>query len=326
MDNLILVDGNSIGYAAHSARELNHNGQQVQAIFFSLKMIRNAFEYANTKGQFPNICVLWDSRAKWRYDLYPEYKGKRDDNPEKRESRAQYKQQQPHIRRGLSLLGIPQAFAKGEEADDLAAAIVHNRAPGQKILLVSGDQDWLQLVTDNVDWYDPREEGRHVSKATFQQFTGFKNPVGFIQAKAIKGDSSDNIKGVEGLGDKAIASVFEEYGSAVKFFGWADAYMAGSTGPFNQFEKGALPASLSRFRSKLERFVWGEGMAEFKRNMQLMNLMSPRHRSTEIIDKQVLLAPSYNETGFVDFCHEFAFLSLVKSAHTWKTTFCKEAA
>lgn len=323
MDNLILVDGNSIGHAAHSARELKHNGMQVQAIFFSLKMIRNAIEYAGPA--YTKLIVLWDSKAKWRFDLYPEYKGKRTNTEEKRLSREAYKLQQPHLRRGFSLLGVPQAFAKGEEADDLAAAIVHNRRPGQKILLVSGDQDWLQLVGEDVEWYDPRESGRHVNKAKFREFTGFGNPVAFIQAKAIAGDASDNIKGVKGLGDKAIRELFAAYGGVPGFIKWAET-LRGEPGFGNEFNKGALPESLAYFRKPLSRFAWGEGMDEFKRNMKLMNLMSPRHRSTEILDKQVMFAPEFNEEGFVDFCNEFAFLSLIKSMSTLKTVFDKKAA
>lgn len=186
--DLILIDTNSIGYAAHSARELKHHTGQVQAIFFGLKMIKRAVEEFATPGH-TQVQALWDSRAQWRYDIHPEYKGKRDDDPVKRASRAEYKRQVPILRKALSMIGVTQVISKNEEADDLGGALVHNN-PDLNILLISGDRDWLQLVGIRCDWYDPREEGKFVNLASFEQFTGFKNPVHFSQAKAILGDSS----------------------------------------------------------------------------------------------------------------------------------------
>lgn len=317
MGNLILVDGNSIGYAAHNARELKQNGRQVQAIFFSLKMIKSAV--AKFGDEFDELSILWDTPAKWRYEIFPEYKGKRDDSPEKRQSRKAYKEQVPLIRKALSLLGIEQIISKNEEADDLGAAIVHNRKPGQKILLVSGDRDWLQLVGPDVSWYDPREEGRLITADDFQSKTGFANPVLFSQAKAVLGDSSDNINGVDGIGEKTIQLIFEHWGSVPKFIAAAQAHG-------KPFEKDDLAPELARPRKKLNDFAFGPGLDVFKRNMQLMNLLSKRHRSTEILDKSVSARSALDIDAFVDFCHEFAFLSITKKADDWRQAFEKFAS
>lgn len=320
MGNMILVDGNSIGYAAHSARELKQNGRQVQAIFFSLKMIKSAI--AKFGDQFDELVVLWDTRAVWRYDIYPEYKGKRDDDPAKRESRKAYKEQTPLIRKGLSLLGVEQRIAKNEEADDLAAAIVHNKQPGQKILLVSGDKDWLQLIGPEVTWYDPREDGRLVTIGDFAEKTGYASPVLFSQAKAILGDTSDNIKGVDGVGEKCLTLLLKHYGSIPKFIQSANAHQDTAR---RGFEKGDLPDDLNRWRGKLNDFAFGDGLNVFKRNMQLMNLLSKRHRSTEILEKIVTMPGAFDEKGFVDFCHEFAFLSIANNIRDWRASFAKFA-
>lgn len=313
MDNIILIDGNSLGYAAHGVRELTAGGQQVQAIFFTLKMIKAVLE--SYSDRYHKVAVLWDSRAKWRFDLYPEYKGKRDDTPEKKASRDAYKAQVPQIRKALSLLGIEQMIAKDEEADDLAAALVHNRKPGQKILLVSGDRDWLQLVSNDVSWFDPREDGRFVDAANFREKTGFSTVVQFVQAKAILGDASDSIAGVSGLGEKAIANLFALFGGVAGFIKAAKDHEA-STG--RQFEKGDLPAELSRFRTKLNDFAFGDQIEVFKRNMTLMNLLSKRHQSTEILDKIVSAPGAFDEDGFLEFCHERSFLSIARSIHEWR--------
>lgn len=314
MDNLILIDANSVGYAAHNARELKSNGRQVQAIFFTLKMIKKVLDQFGNR--FNRTAVLWDTKAKWRYDLYPQYKGKRDDSPEKKASRDAYRAQVPEIRKALSLLGLDQVVARDEEADDLAAAIVHNRKPGQQILLVTGDRDWLQLVSDDVSWYDPREEGLLITASDFHTKTGFSNVVQFSQAKAILGDSSDNITGVDGLGEKAVSHLFNLFGGVPRFI-----QAAQSLG--REFEKEDLPSELSRFRKKLNAFAFGDQMNVFKRNMQLMNLLSKRHRSTEILDKIVKLSTTLDEDAFIEFCHELAFMSIAKSIHEWRSTLSK---
>lgn len=320
MSTKIVIDGNSIGYAAHSVRELTVHGKQVQAIFFTLKMIKAVIDRFGQDAS--ELIVLWDSRAKWRYEIFPEYKGKRDDSPEKVKSRAAYKEQTPVIRKMLSMLGVAQWMAQGEEADDLGAAIVHNREPGQKIVLVSGDKDWLQLVCPDVIWFDPREEGRLITAMSFEEKTGYANPVLFSQAKAVLGDSSDNINGVEGVGEKCLALLFQLYGSIPKFIQWSGAHASHASG---EFDKGDLPEELSRWRKKLSNFAYGDGLEVFKRNMQLMNLLSKRHRSTEIIEKIVKSHSPMDMDGFIDKCHELSFASIVKNEAAWKQAFEKFA-
>jgi 5'-3' exonuclease len=317
--DLILIDTNSVGYAAHNARELKHRTGQIQAVFFGMKMIKTAMEKFATPGRTKVQC-LWDSRAQWRYDLFPEYKGKRDNTPEKAISRREYKRQVPILRQGLALLGIEQTFAQGDEADDLASAIIHNRSPNAKILLVSGDQDWLQLVDEDVDWFDPRRtdsypEGRFVSFADFEASTGYKNVIEFAQAKAMLGDGSDNIPGVEGIGEKAIPLIFKSWGSVAKMYAWADAL------PVKAVTKADIPADLSFWRSKIEKFCFGPGREVFKRNMQLMSLLTKRHRGTEILKKQVTLKKPFDENGFIDFCHEYAFLTITTDMKNWRKIF-----
>lgn len=314
----ILIDANSIGYAAHSARVLPHKTHgEIQSIFFGLKMIKKAVDSFATPGK-TQVIALWDDKARWRFDILPEYKGKRDDDPIKKASRSEYKKQVPVIRKALSLIGVEQRFAKGDEADDLGAALAHNRVPGEKILLVTGDHDWLQLVSDDVDWYDPREEGRFCDLAGFEAFTGFTNVVAFAQAKAMLGDSSDNVQGVAGIGEKAVAAIFAEWGSVAKLFKWAEGLIAAGA---IEFEKSQLPASLSRHRKPMSAFCFGDGKERFMRNMKLMNLLSKRHRSTEIINNQVILKTAFNEAAFTDFCHEYSFMSITTAMPKWQQTF-----
>ncbi|UIS24626.1 5'-3' exonuclease [Pseudomonas phage ZY21] len=312
--DLILIDGNSIGYAAHNARVLKHRTGEIQAVFFGLKMMKKAIEQFGTPGRTQAAC-LWDDKAKWRYAIHPEYKGKRDNTPEKAVSRREYKRQVPILRQALSLAGLEQRFAKGDEADDLASAIVHNRTPNQKILLVSGDHDWLQLVSDDVDWFDPRTDGLFVSVDNFEEVTGCKNVLEFAQSKALSGDGSDNISGVGGIGDKAVPLIFKQWGSVPKLLAWADSL------PVKEIKKSDIPDELSFWRKKLENLCFGPGRDLFKRNMQLMSLLSKRHRGTDIIKNQVILKSAFNESGFIDLCHEYAFMTIITDMKNWRKTF-----
>lgn len=313
--DLILIDSNSLGYAAHAGRELLASGVQVQAIFFSLKMLKKAIR---TFASPETVSIaLWDHKANWRYDICPEYKGKRDDDPVKKASRKEYKRQVPIIRKAFGLIGLEQRFAVGEEADDLASAIVHARMPGTKILMISGDCDWLQMVNEDTDWYDPRGEGKMVTMANFEQATGAKTPVAFSQMKAILGDGSDNIKGVEGLGDKATELIFANWGSVPGMYKFAATFPAGTV----EFAKGDLPEGFSRHRKPMSRFCFGDGKERFIRNMKLMNLLSKRHRGDDILAKQVICRTAFDEEAFTDFCHENVFMSIVKEMPQWQSIF-----
>lgn len=320
--DLILIDGNSVGYAAHNARELKHRTGQIQAVFFGLKMMKSAIDKFGTPGRTRAQC-LWDSKAQWRYDLFPDYKGKRDNTPEKAVSRREYKRQVPILRQALSYVGLEQTFSSGDEADDLGSAIVHNRSPNQKILLISGDQDWLQLVSEDVDWFcpmrtDPFPEGRFVDLAGFEAATGFKTVVEFVQSKAMLGDNSDNIPGVEGIGEKAIPLILNHWGSVPKLFAFADSLIAAGA---TEFDKSHLPPELTRWRSKMTKFCFGDGREVFKKNMRLMNLLSKRHRSNEILKNQVTLKKPFDENSFIDLCHEYAFLTITSNMNSWRATF-----
>lgn len=316
--DLILIDMNSIGHAAHNARPLNHKSGEIQAIFFGLKMLKKAVETFGTKG-VTETRALWDHKAQWRYDLYPEYKGKRENTLEKAVSRKEYKRQVPILRKAISMIGINQHFSTGEEADDLGGALVHNNK-GKRILLVTGDQDWLQLVNDEVDWYDPREEGKFVTAADFKTFTGCDSIGQFLQRKALEGDSSDNIKGVDGIGEKAIDLIFSNWGGIPQLMKWVTTGTS-FPGPDGLFNKGELPAELSRWRKPMSNLCYGPGMDVFKRNMKLMSLVGPRHRGTEILDKQVVHEATFDKDAFIELCHEYAFMSIITTMKQWENTF-----
>ncbi|MEO9387203.1 hypothetical protein [Chromobacterium phragmitis] len=286
MSATVLVDGNNIGNAHNSANRLTSNGMQVQAIFGMVRTMRNLLE--KIPGSDP--IVLWDGRAQWRYDLFPEYKSNRKDensSPADQERRAAYRAQQPLIVEGISYLGITQMTDKKGEADDLAGFLV--RSASRPMVLMTADQDWLQLVNRTTVWYDPISD-RKVSLKNFAEFTGFVDARSFLQAKALQGDRSDCIPGTGKLGEKRVPQFLLDHNSVEQFLAKVD---AGEHPLKYVYEKNLASP---------------EGRAIFERNMKLMNLLDaprPLNENLQIIKRPL------DRDGFYDFCCRFNFLSIL---------------
>lgn len=303
MGKTLIVDGNSLGYAAHSIGKLTVNGKQIQAVFGMVKTMRNlrlAFSGAE-------ILTLWDGRTQWRYDLLPEYKSKREDDPKKVESREAYREQRPLIGRALRLMGMKQMVASTQEADDMAGYFVNalSSKPENEIVLVTGDRDWLQLIRPNVSWYDPREDGKWVTHKTFTDKTGFLTPHAFLQGKALQGDSSDSIPPVahRGIGEKTAPVFLAEFGSVENFYRMVD------SGEF-------IPKKAAHVKVAAP-----EARKAFERNMRLMNLLNVEKPDPKDV---TVVKDAFDEDGFRRFCEDHAFHSLLRDFSTFTKPLRKE--
>ena len=143
--HILIVDGNSIAHANHNATVLTVNGMQVQAIFGVLKSLRALLQATPGEKQ---LLVLWDGKAQFRLDQFPEYKGNRTAMDEKQAAhKAAFKAQTPFIEKALSLLGVRQMRSPLLEADDLAGHLVPKlSAAGTQVTMVTGDKDLLALA------------------------------------------------------------------------------------------------------------------------------------------------------------------------------------
>ena len=304
MTKLRLVDGNSVGRAAHAGVKLKAGSMQTQAIFNSIKGARAMLMAA---PDYP-ILWTWDGHAQWRYDLFPEYKSKRDDTPEKVKDRAAYTEQKPHIIRALSALGIRQIMSEADEADDLAGYFVSatkKKDPNAQIILTTGDEDWVQLLRDGVTWEDHRDATKRINLENLFDKTGYRTPYLFLEGKCLTGDSSDKIPGVGGLGEKRAPEFIAEFGSVGQF--WA----AVRDGKFKP-------------RLKVhQRLASPEGKATFARNLQMMQLIKPRPLQRELITN---FPAKFDRAEFLDICGEFAFLSILRDADTFLRPFELAAA
>lgn len=298
MTTILLIDGNSIGHANHNATRLTVGNTEVQAIFGFAKSIRGYYE--QFAGAQP--VVLWDGRAQWRYDIYPEYKGKRKEatekDPKRAEHKANYERQVPLIKKMLTSLGVRQVVHPEYEADDLAGLLV-KRLQGRRVVLVSGDQDWLQLISPSVTWFDPIRDHK-VTPTNLFEFSGYYTPREFLEGKALRGDSSDSISGVGGMGEVSAREFMATHRGVQQFWTKVD---SGVLVPKKRKSKTATSLHPEEFLCS------AEGRQLFDRNMRLMNLSGvPEPASGTLkIDKG-----EFNPDIFQSLCERLAFQSILR--------------
>lgn len=305
MRGYVLIDGNSVSYAAAATRVLSVGNQQVHIVYGMLRTVRAI------SGTYPALTpiVLWDGDT-WRKDYFKEYKASRDaeGTEEKPLSKAQemlqaqreqVKGQKKLVMEGLRLVGVTQMRAQNLEADDLAGMLVRRwKGNGNKIVLISGDEDWIQLVEDGVSWRDHRSDKR-VSISTLKEAKGVETGRQWLECKALMGDTSDEVPGVGGIGEKGAAELINTYGSVASFI---NQVTEGSLDPMK------LPKKFRDFALSVDKQVI------FGRNMRLMDLHSPA--IPKPVDLRVWNDPM-NRPKFEAFCKTLCFQSMLTDMPGW---------
>lgn len=222
--HIVLIDGNNIGYAAMyvpAFSRLAHNGFPTGAIHGAVASI-----FARMKARVGAVpVVFWDRKATWRHDLMPEYKASRSATPEKLEIRQRYKLQLPITQMLLAAMGIPQVSCGESEADDLVGHVCREIDDSWMIECLSKDTDWWQALKDNVTWYptdyespvrlrDLQDPAHRVTKNSGH----FLSTDEYLECKALAGDDSDEISGLDGVGLKTAAKIIRKHGQSIADF------------------------------------------------------------------------------------------------------------
>lgn len=302
MKNTVIIDGNSVAHANHNGRVLSigDGSFQTQAIYGTIRTVR--LIAATYSGW--DILVLWDGKAEWRKEIYPEYKANRVATNEKQAaSKAAYKAQSPFIQKALSLLGVRQLLVYTHEADDMAGLMSQKISKtGSNVVLVSGDKDWIQLVNQNVIWFDPIRD-KKVTHATLFENTGYFTVEAFLDGKALMGDTSDNISGVGGIGEKGAPEFLAMHGSVEAFF--------------ENVDSGVIKPSKKAHVNLASK----EGRALFRRNKSLMNLLDVPAPSKDAVN---VIAPNFSKEGFRTLCEKLAFQSILKNVDEFVEPFVRD--
>ncbi|MHB1397103.1 MAG: DNA polymerase I [Trichloromonadaceae bacterium] len=205
LQRLYLIDGSSYIYRAYFAiRHLsNSKGLATNAIFgFTNMLLKVVREHAPD-----HLAVVFDSKGPtFRKDIYPEYKANRAAMPE------DLVPQIPLIKELVRAFNMPALEVPGFEADDIIATLARRvEAQGLAITVVTGDKDLMQIVSERVRLLDTMKDQICGLPEVAERFGGTPDKV--IEVQALAGDSSDNVPGIPGVGEKTAVKLINEFGT-----------------------------------------------------------------------------------------------------------------
>lgn len=280
-----MIDCHNLCWIAyHGIGELDYHGLRTGVAF---AFMRDVFKYANQFNTH-KLLFCWDSSKSYRKKIYPQYKENRsvEEDPQELAQRKAAMSQFKMVRREiLPDLGFKNIYRRsGYEADDLIAKLVaeHNK---QQFVIISSDNDLFQCLDYHVDIWSPKKKTLYTRRQFEKDFDGL-HPWWWIKIKAYAGCSTDNIKGIEGVGEKK-------------------AY---------QYCHGQLPEG--KIKKRIES---KESEKIFKRNLRLVALPFKGPKSFELpIRKE-----DFNLDNFVDTFDRLGFFSFLKKEELdkWKKRF-----
>ena len=285
---LYLVDGSSYIYRAYYAiRHLSSpGGHPTNAIYGFIQMLLKLLKDYDPQ----HVAVVFDAgRTTFRTELYPEYKANRAAMPD------DLRMQMEPIREVVRAFNIPTLELRGYEADDIIGALAGRFADqGGNVVVVTGDKDLMQIVTDRITLLDTMK-GKESGIADVIERFGV-GPELVIDILGLAGDSSDNIPGVPGIGEKTATKLIQEFGSLDNLLA-----RAGEV-------KGKNGEKLREFR---EQALLSRQLATIDSNVPLE------------VDPETLKAREPDRETLNAFFKKFGFTSLIKEL-TGKATLSSE--
>jgi 5'-3' exonuclease len=278
MKTTLVIDGNNLIHRTFwVAKTQSKNAENIDTplsnfhIYFTLNAV---FSYVSKYNPTETI-IVWDEKQDYsintRKSEYAEYKGNRSKDTSPHENNAE-------IQRLLGLLGIVSIYPRELEADDIVAYICHNKE-GKKVI-ISVDKDFLQLVDKNVTLFDPIRKKEYIYE-TFTADTGWAREH-WLQAKCIKGDTSDNVTGIGRFGDLKIKK-----------------FISGDLKLTNEQQE-IYDRNMRVF--SLEAFKLNEAESSYYKD-------------------QLAISRSYKWIEFIESCKEYKFNSILNKKESWFSTF-----
>lgn len=283
MKKMLVIDGNSIlNRAYYGIRPLtNKNGLYTHAVYGMVNIISR-----HVDAMRPDYCVVaFDLKAPtFRHKMYDGYKATRKGMPE------ELAVQLPYAKECMSALGYRVLTCEGYEADDILGTLAKSASrDGVHAYILTGDRDSLQLIEDGVSvlLVKTKETIEYTESVFFENY-GIKPDV-FVDVKALMGDSSDNIPGVAGIGEKTALKLIADYGNM-------DAL-------YEKLDGSSLSASVK------QKLTNGKDMAYLSRTLAEIDVNAPIDTSLEVseykgADKKALHA-LFTELEFFAFIKKF---------------------
>lgn len=296
----LIVDGNHVAARVkHTAAAAlrTSRGEKTGVLMGALKSIHWSQDQVGIQPFCTFVC--WDGgHAEFRKQLYPEYKANRKSEiptPEEIQDRQEYIAQMQLASAALKLLGCRNLRCDGVEADDIISILTHWLvSSGHEVVVASGDKDMHQLASCSVSIFDGTN---HLTVDDVCSKWGISNPADLPWLRAVTGDSSDNIKGVPGLGDKRASLIF----------------------PFRHEDVDSLKGTdVGKFLKKAR-----DHQDIIDRNIRLMQL--PRSwdgagydQDTALeVNSQISTTPERDIRQFVLFCERWELTSILDQINYW---------
>jgi DNA polymerase-1 len=216
----MLLDGHSLAYRAFYALPVDNfstvTGQPTNAIYGFTSMLSNTLR----DEQPTHLAVAFDvSRRTWRFDEFPDYKATRTKTPD------EFRSQVELIGELLDAMRVSRFAVDGYEADDVIATLASQAETlGYEVLIVTGDRDSFQLVSDHVTVLYPTKGVSELTRFTPEKVVEKYGltPAQYPDFAALRGDPSDNLPGIPGVGEKTAAKWITQFGSFAQLCERAD--------------------------------------------------------------------------------------------------------
>ena len=218
---LYLIDGSAYIYRAFFALPSlsNSKGLQTNAIYGFTTMLMKVL-----REHRPDcLAVVFDEKGPTlRHEEFKEYKAHRPPMPEGMQAQV------PYIHRVVEAFGLPVVHAPGYEADDLIGTLARKaEAAGFDVVIVTGDKDMFQLLTQAVRIYDPVKDKWFGEEECRERFG--VEPARVVEVMGLMGDATDNIPGVKGIGEKTAIKLIAEFGTIEELLRRVDEVKASKT-------------------------------------------------------------------------------------------------
>ena len=270
MSRLLLVDGNSIMnrafYGIMSSKMLmTADGTYTNAVYGFLAILFKELEDLNPDY----IAVAFDLKAPTaRHKMYEGYKANRHGMPD------ELRVQMPIIKEVLTNMNIKIVEREGYEADDVLGTLSkRGEEEGIKVTILSGDRDTFQLASDEITIRIPRTKAGKTEEEDFDRNKVLEvyglEPIKLIEVKGLQGDTSDNIPGVPGIGEKTALSMIKEYGSIEEIY--------------NQLEEGKAETIKGKTREKM---IENKDLAFLSKTLGTINREVPIEENMEEFKKK----------------------------------------
>lgn len=305
----LVFDGNATAYRANVVSELyTKQGFRTSAIVGTLNITHSTMEYLKQKYELPikSVIYLWDAGHSPRRDaLYPDYKIKRSQNvtEEEEQRRKEMYQQIDVLRQALPYFGVKTYHKYKWEGDDLIWGTIKELGklyPDDISIIISTDEDFHQLLDYNVHIFSPIKKILYTLE-NYKELEGI-DPETFLFYKILKGDSSDCIPGISGIGEVTAKSLVNKYHTLDNMFEHKDELLQSK---------------------RLARICTKEGIEILSRNNKLINLKAYVDLSTVREDiHNVLTQPScVNYTEVRKFMMKYQMVEMLMKLKDWLSEF-----